>query len=48
MMRYFNLPADPVMKVGLLAQAPLGDGGERVYEHLSIEKRTVKNIRAGK
>ncbi len=48
MMRYFTLPADKVMKVGLLAQSPLGEGGERIYEHLSIEKRTVQNIRAGK
>ena len=48
MMRYFHLPADPVIMVGLLAQAPTGDGGIRVYENLSIEKKTVKNIRAGK
>ena len=47
-MRYFHLPVDPVVKVGLLAQAPVGDGGLRVYEHLSIENITVKNIRAGK
>lgn len=48
MMRYFHLPVDPVVKVGLLAQAPVGDGGIRVYENLSIQKITVKNIRAGK
>ena len=48
MMRYFHLPANPVIKVGLLAQAPTGDGGVRVYEHLTIEHRTVRNIRAGK
>ena len=42
MMRYFHLPAEPTIKVGLLAQAPVGTGGIRVYEHLSIEKRTVK------
>lgn len=48
MMRYFYLPVDSVVKVGLLAQAPIGDGGVRVYENLSIEKTTVKNIRAGK
>ena len=48
MMRYFHLPADPVIKVGLLAQAPAGSGGIRVYEDLSIERKTVKNIRAGK
>lgn len=48
MMRYFHLPVDPVVKVGLLAQAPVGNGGIRVYEDLSIQKSTVKNIRAGK
>lgn len=48
MMRYFHLPASSVVKVGLLAQAPTGVGGKRVYEHLSIVHKTVKNIRAGK
>ena len=48
MMRYFHLPAEPTIKVGLLAQAPVGNGGIRVYENLSIENKTVKNIRAGK
>lgn len=48
MMRYFHLPANPAIKVGLLAQAPVGNGGIRVYENLSIENKTVKNIRAGK
>ena len=48
MMRYFYLPVEPVIKVGLLAQAPTGSGGLRVYEDLSIEMKTVKNIRAGK
>lgn len=48
MMRYFYLPVMPVVKVGLLAQAPTGKGGKRIYEHLSIEHRTAKNIRAGK
>lgn len=48
MMRYFHLPANPAIKVGLLAQAPVGNGGIRVYENLSIENKTVKNIWAGK
>ena len=47
MMRFFSLPAGPVIKVGLLAQAPQGAGGPRYYEHLSIEQKTVKNIRMG-
>lgn len=47
MMRFFTLDAGKVAKVGLLAQAPTGEGGERRYEHLSIEHRTVANIRMG-
>ncbi len=48
MMRFFNLPAAESVKVGLLAQAPQGKGGIRIYEDLIIEKKTVKNIRFGK
>lgn len=48
MMRFFYLPVDEVVKVGLLAQAPLGQGGKRIYEHLSIDSVTVNNIRMGK
>ena len=47
MMRFFSLPADRKVKVGLLAQAPTGNGGARVYENLSLESRTVRNIRFG-
>lgn len=48
MMRYFYLPLDPVAKVGLVAQSPIGRGGKRIFEDLSIEKKAVKDIRAGK
>ena len=47
MMRFFSLPAEKAVKVGLLAQAPTGNGGVRVYEDLTLENRTVKNIRFG-
>ena len=47
MMRFFSLPAGKTVKVGLLAQAPVGNGGARVYEDLTLESRTVKNIRFG-
>ena len=36
------------VKVGLVAQSPQGEGGIRVFEDLSIEHKTVRNIRAGK
>ena len=47
MMRFFYFDAEETVKVGLLAQAPVGNGGKRVYENLTIENRTVKNIRKG-
>ena len=47
MMRFFNLPATETVKVGLLAQAPQGKGGVRIYENLTFEMKTVKNIRFG-
>lgn len=47
MMRFFNLPAEETVKVGLLAQSPKGNGGWRTYQHLSVESKTVKNIRMG-
>lgn len=47
MTRYFLMPSTKAIKVGLLAQAPTGNGGERIYEHLSMEPITVKNIRSG-
>lgn len=47
MSRVFSMAADERLKVGFLAQAPTGDGGERHYEHLSIEQVTVSNIRSG-
>ena len=47
MTRYFLMPETKTIKVGLRAQAPTGNGGKRIYENLSIEHITVKNIRAG-
>lgn len=48
MSRFFYLNADNVVKVGLVAQSPIGDGGKRIFEELSIQYKTVKNIRVGK
>lgn len=47
MMRFFNLPVEETIKIGFLAQAPNGQGGERIYSNFSLEYKTVKNIRAG-
>lgn len=47
MTRFFNLPVEETIKVGLVAQAPTGQGGKRYYEGFTLEQKTVKNIRFG-
>lgn len=47
MTRFFHIPADEKVKVGLLAQAPVGKGGDRHFADVSLEHRTVANIRTG-
>ena len=47
MTRFFNLPVEKTIKVGLVAQAPTGKGGNRFFENFSLEQKTVKNIRYG-
>ena len=46
MTRFFFFSAGKVAKVGLVAQSPTGSGGMRTFEHLTIEHKTVENIRA--
>jgi regulation of enolase protein 1 (concanavalin A-like superfamily) len=48
MTRFFTLPVDKTIKVGFVAQAPTGKGGDRIYENFSLENKTVANIRYGK
>lgn len=47
MMRVFSLPVESTIKVGLVAQAPDGDGGPRYFKNFSLEKKTISNIRMG-
>ena len=47
MMRFFYLKAGKALKAGLLAQAPVGNGGSRIFENFTIGHKTVKNIRTG-
>ena len=47
MTRYFLLPYTRTARSGPPAKAPTGNGGECIYEHLTIKKNTLKNIRAG-
>lgn len=48
MTRFVIVDFGNTVKIGLVAQSPTGDGGKRLFEELSIENKTVKNIRAGK
>jgi len=47
MVRLFRLPVGETVKVGLEAQSPAGEGGLRFFSDISLENRTVKNLRAG-
>lgn len=47
MVRLFHLPVEKTVKVGIEAQSPAGDGGLRFYSEISLETRTVRNLRAG-
>ena len=47
MTRFFHFPMKGAAKVGLVAQSPTGTGGIRVFEDLTIEQKTVENIRRG-
>lgn len=47
MTRLFYMPTREPLMVGLVAQSPTGQGGPRFFSHLSIEKKTVENLRKG-
>ena len=48
MVRVLFLPVDKIVKVGIEAQCPTGEGDERIFTDFYIEKRTITNLRAGK
>ena len=47
MVRLFHLPVGKCVRVGLEAQSPAGEGGLRFFRDVTLEKRTVQNLRAG-
>lgn len=47
MVRLFTLPAGEAVKVGIEAQSPAGEGGLRFFSDLSLEQKTVRDLRAG-
>ena len=48
MVRVCFLPVDKIVKVGIGAQCPTGEGDDRIFSGFSIEKRTIAGLRAGK
>lgn len=48
MARITNIPMNKTIKVGMVAQSPCGEGGDRIFEHFEIKQITLNNIRAGK
>jgi regulation of enolase protein 1 (concanavalin A-like superfamily) len=47
MVRYFRLSLPPQVKIGLVAQSPVGSGTAIDYTAFTVEPRTVENLRAG-
>jgi len=47
MVRICSLPLESVSKIGILAQSPIGDGANHMFSNLTIEKRTITNLRKG-
>jgi uncharacterized protein len=47
MVRVFRLDLPETVKVGMVAQSPIGSGTEADFLSFSLEPRTVSNIRAG-
>lgn len=48
MVRVFTLPVNKTVKVGIEAQCPVGkDGGSREFSGLSIERRSIGDMRKG-
>jgi uncharacterized protein len=47
MVRIFKLPVPALIKVGLVAQCPVGPGTTIDFLAFSIETRTIKNLRTG-
>lgn len=47
MARFFSMKCEPKLKVGLVAQSPLGKGISVLFEEISLLEHTVENVRSG-
>ncbi len=45
MMRFFHLEVPETIKVGLVAQSPLGNSNKCIFENFNIQNTTASNIR---
>lgn len=45
MVRYFHLDCSETIKVGIVAQSPIGQGCKAEFEFMNLEKRKVKDVR---
>ncbi len=48
MMRLFNLPMRETVKVGFVAQSPAGEGGIMHFKDVSLEHRSIQDMRVGR
>lgn len=48
MVRLTHIPMSETIKVGMVAQSPMGEGGQTTFEHFSLVEKTVEDIRGGK
>jgi len=47
MVRHFSISCGEMLKVGLVAQSPLGEGGLFAFEAARLESKTLSDIRNG-
>ncbi len=47
MSRICSLPMQNRIKVGLVAQSPIGNGATMKFEHVSLEFKSLEDIRGG-
>lgn len=48
MARLTRLPMEKKIKVGILAQSPMGQGGKRIFSDISLIQKTLPDIRTGR
>lgn len=47
LIRFCHIPMKKEVKVGIVGQAPLGKGGLRKFNYISVEEKSLANLRTG-